>query len=63
MKIATFNVNGVNARLPALLRWLEERAPDIVCLQELKTPQELLHPHTKHDAENTTVWNGKKITN
>ena len=40
MKIATFNVNGVNGRLPVLLRWLEESKPDIVCLQELKAPQE-----------------------
>ncbi|RYY55743.1 MAG: exodeoxyribonuclease III, partial [Chitinophagaceae bacterium] len=40
MKIATYNVNGVNGRLPVLLRWLEEAAPDIVCLQELKAPQE-----------------------
>ena len=34
MKIATYNVNGVNGRLPVLLRWLAEAAPDIVCLQE-----------------------------
>ena len=40
MKIATYNVNGVNGRLPVLLRWLAEAAPDIVCLQELKAPQE-----------------------
>jgi exodeoxyribonuclease-3 len=33
-------VNGVNGRLPVLLRWLEETAPDIACLQELKAPQE-----------------------
>jgi exodeoxyribonuclease-3 len=40
MKLATFNVNGVNGRLPVLLRWLDEAAPDIVCLQELKAPQD-----------------------
>jgi exonuclease III len=40
MKIASFNVNGINGRLPVLLRWLEQAAPDIVCLQELKAPQE-----------------------
>ena len=38
MKIATFNVNGVNGRLPVLLRWLEQAKPDVVCLQELKAP-------------------------
>jgi exodeoxyribonuclease III len=36
MKIATYNVNGVNGRLPVLLRWLNEARPDVVCLQELK---------------------------
>ena len=36
MKIATYNVNGVNGRLAVLLRWLKEAQPDIVCLQELK---------------------------
>ena len=40
MKIATFNVNGINGRLPVLLRWLAEARPDVVCLQELKAPQE-----------------------
>jgi len=37
LKIATYNVNGVNGRLPRLLEWLSETSPDIVCLQELKT--------------------------
>jgi exodeoxyribonuclease-3 len=37
MRIATFNVNGVNGRLPRLLEWLEETAPDVACLQEIKT--------------------------
>ena len=40
MKIATFNVNGVNARLPRLLEWLAETAPDVACLQEIKTVEE-----------------------
>src|SRR4051812_12809349 len=40
MKIATYNVNSVNARLPVLLRWLAESRPDVACLQELKAPQE-----------------------
>ncbi len=37
MKIATFNVNGINARLPRLLEWLDETAPDVACLQEIKS--------------------------
>ena len=44
MKVATYNVNGVNARLPVLLRWLADARPDVVCLQELKAPQEKF-PH------------------
>ena len=40
MKVATYNVNGVNGRLDVLLRWLEEASPDVVALQELKAPQE-----------------------
>jgi exodeoxyribonuclease III len=37
MKIATFNINNINRRLPNLLRWLREAKPDVVCLQELKS--------------------------
>ncbi len=37
MKIATFNINGTNARLPRLLEWLEAYKPDVACLQEIKT--------------------------
>ena len=35
MKIATFNVNGVNGRLPRVLEWLDSAQPDVACLQEL----------------------------
>ncbi|MDP9064853.1 MAG: endonuclease/exonuclease/phosphatase family protein, partial [Pseudomonadota bacterium] len=35
MKLATFNINGINQRLDALLDWLSTSAPDVVCLQEL----------------------------
>src|SRR3546814_5503028 len=40
MRIATYNINGIKARLPRLLEWLTETQPDIVCLQELKTSDE-----------------------
>ena len=40
MRIASFNINGVKARLPALLEWLERSGPDIVALQELKSQDE-----------------------
>ena len=36
LRLATFNINNVNRRLPNLLAWLEQTSPDIVCLQELK---------------------------
>lgn len=42
MKIATFNINGVKARLPRLLEWLDETRPDIACLQELKSSDETI---------------------
>ena len=38
LRIATFNINGINSRLANLLSWLEREAPDVVCLQELKSP-------------------------
>ena len=40
MKIATWNINGIKARLPNLLKWLEESKPDIACLQEIKSIDE-----------------------
>lgn len=40
MKIATWNVNSLRARLPHVSRWLQEQAPDVLCLQELKAPDE-----------------------
>lgn len=63
MKIATYNVNGVNGRLPVLLRWLEESAPDIVCLQELKAPQEKFPEQAIRDAGYNAIWHGQKSWN
>lgn len=40
MRIATWNINGIKARLPVLLQWLEEQKPDIACLQEIKSIDE-----------------------
>ena len=40
IKFATYNVNGINSRLTTVLRWLEIAQPDVVCLQELKAPDE-----------------------
>jgi exodeoxyribonuclease-3 len=63
MKIATYNVNGVNGRLPVLLRWLNETTPDIVCLQELKAPQEKFPEKEIHDAGYNAIWHGQKSWN
>jgi exodeoxyribonuclease-3 len=63
MKIATYNVNGVNGRLPVLLRWLEEAQPDIVCLQELKAPQEKFPSAAIEQAGYSAIWNGQKSWN
>jgi exodeoxyribonuclease-3 len=63
MKIATYNVNGVNGRLPVLLRWLEESAPDVVCLQELKAPQEKFPEQAISDAGYKFIWHGQKSWN
>jgi exodeoxyribonuclease-3 len=63
MKIATYNVNGVNGRLPVLLRWLEETQPDVVCLQELKAPQEKFPEQAIIDAGYNAIWHGQKSWN
>lgn len=63
MKIATYNVNGVNGRLPVLLRWLEESRPDVVCLQELKAPQEKFPEEAIRDAGYSAIWHGQKSWN
>jgi exodeoxyribonuclease-3 len=63
MKIATYNVNGVNGRLPVLLRWLKETAPDVVCLQELKAPQEKFPVDALQEAGYNAIWHGQKSWN
>ncbi|WP_160713016.1 exodeoxyribonuclease III [Chitinophaga solisilvae] len=63
MKIATYNVNGVNSRLPVLLRWLAETAPDVACLQELKAPQEKFPEQAIRDAGYDVCWHGQKSWN
>jgi exodeoxyribonuclease-3 len=63
MKIATYNVNSINARMPILLRWLEETQPDVVCLQELKAPQEKFPAQGIRDAGYDAIWHGQKSWN
>ena len=63
MKIATFNVNGVSARLPVLLRWLDETKPTVACLQELKAPQEKFPEAAIREAGYGVIWHGQKSWN
>ena len=63
MRIATYNVNGVNGRLPNLLAWLAETTPDIVCLQELKAPQEKFPQAALEAAGYGAIWQGQKSWN
>jgi exodeoxyribonuclease-3 len=63
MRIATFNVNGISSRLPALLQWLEETQPDVACLQELKAPQEKFPEEAINAAGYQAIWLGQKSWN
>jgi exodeoxyribonuclease-3 len=63
MKRATYNVNGINGRLPVLLRWLEQSQPDVVCLQELKAPEQKLPADAIKNAGYGAIWHGQKSWN
>src|SRR3954467_6672770 len=60
MKLTTYNVNGINGRLPVLLRWLEQSKPDLVCLQELKAPDEKFPVAAIEKAGYGAIWHGQK---
>lgn len=63
MKIATFNLNGINSRLSNLLDWLGETQPDVACLQELKAPDESFPEAALAAAGYGAVWHGQKSWN
>jgi exodeoxyribonuclease-3 len=63
MKIASFNINGINRRLGNLIDWLEAAEPDIVCLQELKAAQEAFPSEAIGEAGYRAVWKGQKTWN
>jgi exodeoxyribonuclease III len=63
MRLATYNVNGVQGRLSVLLRWLRKEQPDIVCLQELRAPQEKFPVRELSDLGYQAVWHGQKSWN
>ena len=63
MKIATYNVNGIGARLPRLLEWLDETKPDVACLQELKAPDERFPEAEIAALGYRSIWHGQKSWN
>ena len=63
MKIATFNINNINKRLPNLLEWLNSAKPDVVCLQELKAEQKQFPEKSLQSAGYSAVWVGQKTWN
>ena len=63
MKIATFNINGINGRLPVLLKWLDEARPDVLCLQELKAPQDKFPHEAIADVGYGAIWHGQSRWN
>jgi exodeoxyribonuclease-3 len=60
LKIATFNVNGVNGRLPRLLEWLDESRPDVACLQEIKAGDPTFPSRPIEAAGYGAVWHGQR---
>jgi exodeoxyribonuclease-3 len=63
MKIATFNINNVNRRLPNLLNWLKSSRPDAVCLQELKSTDAEFPARVIEKAGYHSIWRGQKTWN
>ncbi len=63
MKIATYNVNGIGARLPRLLEWLRDTSPDVACLQELKTPDATFPIEAIRETGYGAIWHGQKSFN
>jgi exodeoxyribonuclease-3 len=60
VKLVTYNVNGIKARLPRLIDYLAEQQPDVVCLQELKSRDETFPESDIRDAGYGAVWHGQK---
>ena len=62
-RIATYNVNGINGRLANLVGWLQKAAPDIMCLQELRAPDDKFPAAVLRTAGYGAVWHGQKSWN
>ena len=63
LRIASYNINGINSRLHVLTRWLSEFAPDVACLQELKCTDEAFPADAIEKLGYSAVWHGQKSWN
>ena len=63
LRVASYNINGINSRLHVLLRWLGEARPDVVGLQELKCTDEAFPAQAIADAGYAAIWHGQKSWN
>jgi len=63
MRIATYNVNGIDGRLPVLIRWLKKFEPDVACLQEPRAPQEKFPNKDIEALGYPAIWHGQKSWN
>ncbi len=63
MKIATFNINNINRRLPNLLQWLAAAKPDVACLQELKAADSVFPLAAIQSAGYGAAWCGQPTWN
>ena len=59
LRIASYNINGISSRLPVLLGWLADFAPDVVCLQELKCTDAAFPEAAIRDAGYAAIWHGQ----
>ena len=60
LRIATFNINGIRARMPRLVEWLEETQPDVACLQEIKIQDKDFPAEAFEDVGYHAIWHGQK---
>ena len=63
LRIATYNINGINTKLPNLLEYLAREAPDVVCLQELKATDRQFPARALDDAGYGAIWHGQQFWN
>jgi len=63
MRIATFNINGIGARISHLVRWLERESPDVACLQELKAPDNRFPAQALREIGYGAIWHGQTSWN